>query len=74
MRSLLFHRFLSVIFNVIFIFSVAILKYLAEKNQVADHWYPKDLQKRAYVDRFMAWQHLNLRLFGAMVFRSQVRA
>jgi len=54
-------------------FSVAILKYLADKYQVADHWYPKQLQRRAYVDRFMAWQHLNLRLFGSMVFRSQVK-
>jgi glutathione S-transferase len=52
--------------------SVAILKYLADKYQTPDHWYPKDLQRRAKVDTFMAWQHLNLRFFGAMVFRSQV--
>jgi len=51
--------------------SVAILKYLADKHQVADHWYPKDLQSRAKVDCFMSWQHLNLRLGGALVFRIQ---
>ena len=59
-------------FDVLF-FSVAILKYIADKYGVADHWYPKDLQKRALVDRYMAWQHLNLRLFGSMVFRVQVK-
>jgi glutathione S-transferase len=52
--------------------SVAILKYLSDKYQVPDHWYPKDLQRRARVDCFMAWQHLNLRLYGAMVFRTKV--
>jgi len=52
--------------------SVAILKYLSDKYKVADHWYPKDLQRRAMVDRFMAWQHLNLRMFGSMVFRTKV--
>lgn len=52
--------------------SVAILKYLADKHQVPDHWYPKDLKKRAQVDSYMAWQHLNLRMFGAMVFRTKV--
>lgn len=54
------------------IVSVAILKYLADKNKVADHWYPADLQKRALVDRYLAWQHLGLRLLGSMVFRIQV--
>lgn len=51
--------------------SVAILKYLADKYQVADHWYPKDLQQRARVDCFMSWQHLNIRLGGLFVFRIQ---
>lgn len=27
--------------------SHAILRYLADKHQVADHWYPKDLKTRA---------------------------
>lgn len=52
--------------------SVAILKYLSDKHKVANHWYPKDLQQRAKVDSYMAWQHLNLRLFGSMVFRIQL--
>jgi len=51
--------------------SVAILRYLSDKYQVKDHWYPRDLQSRALVDRFMAWQHLNLRLHGSMVFRTK---
>jgi glutathione S-transferase len=52
--------------------SVAILKYFADKYQTPDHWYPKDLQRRAKVDCFMAWQHLNLRMYGSMVFQSQL--
>jgi len=48
--------------------SIAILKYLSDKYQVADHWYPKDLQHRARVDCFMSWYHLTLRAGGAMVF------
>jgi len=52
--------------------SVAILKYLADKHQTPDHWYPKDLQRRARVDSYMAWQHLNLRLNGSMVFRTKI--
>jgi len=51
--------------------SVAILRYLSDKYQVKDHWYPRDLQQRAIVDRFMAWQHLNLRMYGSMVFRTK---
>jgi len=51
--------------------SVAILRYLSEKYQVQDHWYPRDLQARALVDRYMAWQHLNLRMFGSIVFRTK---
>ncbi|XP_033106966.1 glutathione S-transferase theta-1-like [Anneissia japonica] len=41
--------------------SVAILRYLAAKYKVADHWYPADLQARARVDAYLAWQHTGLR-------------
>jgi glutathione S-transferase len=52
--------------------SVAIFRYLCRTFPVADHWYPKDSQKMARVDEFMAWQHTTLRSFGAMYFRTKV--
>ncbi|XP_041057798.1 glutathione S-transferase theta-1-like [Carcharodon carcharias] len=48
--------------------SVAILKYLACKYQVPDHWYPADLQKRARVDEYLAWQHTTIRYQGSRIF------
>jgi len=48
------------------------MKYLSDKYQVADHWYPKDLQRRARVDCFISWQQTTLRIGGALVFRIQV--
>ncbi|XP_076344406.1 glutathione S-transferase theta-1-like [Tachypleus tridentatus] len=52
--------------------SVAILKYLSREFCTPDHWYPQDSKLRARVDEFLAWQHLNLRLNGSMVFRTKV--
>ncbi|XP_067861568.1 glutathione S-transferase theta-1-like [Heptranchias perlo] len=48
--------------------SVAILKYLALKYQTPDHWYPADLQKRARVDEYLAWQHTALRPHAGKIF------
>ena len=42
--------------------SASIMRYLAAKNNVADHWFPRqDLQKQAKVDEFINWQHSSVR-------------
>ncbi|KAJ8263309.1 hypothetical protein COCON_G00157660 [Conger conger] len=48
--------------------SIAILKYLAEKFRTPDHWYPAELQKRARVNEYLAWQHTAIRAHGSKVF------
>ncbi|KJE95201.1 glutathione S-transferase domain-containing protein [Capsaspora owczarzaki ATCC 30864] len=37
--------------------SHAILRYLCNKYNLPDHWYPKDPQKRALVDQYLDWHH-----------------
>ena len=37
--------------------SVAIMRYLASTREIADHWYPKDVQGQARVDEYLEWQH-----------------
>uniref|UniRef100_A0A8C5LKC5 glutathione transferase n=1 Tax=Leptobrachium leishanense TaxID=445787 RepID=A0A8C5LKC5_9ANUR len=46
----------------------AILLYLARNFNTPDHWYPSDLEKRARVDEYLAWQHTNTRLHAGKVF------
>lgn len=49
--------------------SVAIMRYIAIKFNVADHWFPrKDLQKAAKIDEFLNWQHLNIRKPDVQIF------
>lgn len=56
-----------------FFFSVAILRYLCRKYNVADHWYPKDSQKQARVDEYLEWQHHNTRAHCTEYFRHKVK-
>jgi Glutathione S-transferase len=41
--------------------SHAILTYLANKHAKTDSFYPKDLKKRALIDAYLHWHHLNTR-------------
>jgi len=52
--------------------TMAIMRYLCTQFPVADHWFPKDPRHRAKVDEYLAWQHLNLRMFGSMMFQNRV--
>ncbi|XP_040145252.2 glutathione S-transferase theta-2B isoform X2 [Ictidomys tridecemlineatus] len=45
--------------------SSAILIYLSCKYQVADHWYPSDLQTRSQIQEYLGWHADNIRsIFG----------
>lgn len=48
--------------------SATIMTYLVDKYHLSDHWYPKDLQKRAKVDQYLHWHHNNLRRGGAVFY------
>ncbi|NWR47235.1 GSTT1 transferase, partial [Regulus satrapa] len=48
--------------------SIAILLYLVEKFKTPDHWYPSDLQKRAKVNEYLCWQHINIRAKAGKLF------
>jgi len=53
-------------------YSVSILRYLCRAFPVPETWYPRDLKLQARVDEYMAWQHLNIRAFGSLVFRTKL--
>ncbi|OMJ87575.1 hypothetical protein SteCoe_10661 [Stentor coeruleus] len=42
--------------------SHAIIIYLIEKFKLKDNWYPNDIIKRALVNNYLHWHHMNLRL------------
>ncbi|XP_030847844.1 glutathione S-transferase theta-1-like [Strongylocentrotus purpuratus] len=54
--------------------TVAIIRYLSTKysDLVPDHWYPKDLEKRARVDEYMAFHHTGTRGGCCGIFISEV--
>mmetsp|Transcript_16520 Transcript_16520/g.14421 ORF Transcript_16520/g.14421 Transcript_16520/m.14421 type:complete len:171 (+) Transcript_16520:201-713(+) len=41
--------------------SHTILKYLHLSRNCGDHWYPKDVKKRAIIDQGLDWHHTHLR-------------
>ena len=49
-------------------YSAAIMTYLVDKYHLPDHWYPKDLQKRAKVDEYLHWHHNYLRWIARSFF------
>ncbi|KAM9330841.1 glutathione S-transferase theta-3-like [Gastrophryne carolinensis] len=54
--------------------STAMLLYMANKYKTSDHWYPADIQKRARVDEYLAWQHTNTRPHGSKIFWAKAMA
>ncbi|XP_022085784.1 glutathione S-transferase theta-1-like [Acanthaster planci] len=52
--------------------SMAILRYLARKYKVADHWYPDDLKVEAKVNRYLDWHHTGLQTAARGVFHDVV--
>lgn len=40
---------------------IAILRYICREFNVEDHWYPEDSLKRARVDEYLEWHHLETR-------------
>ena len=50
--------------------SHAIMRYLADSRGLPDHWYPKDLKKRALVDMYLDQHHSYLRQgVGSYIFK-----
>jgi glutathione S-transferase len=45
--------------------SASIMKYLVQKYEVPDHWFPADPQRRAKINEYLDWHHQNLRVGAA---------
>lgn len=52
--------------------SDAIMKYLATRYDVPEHWYPRQPKRRARVDEYTAWHQTNTRPHAARVFILEV--
>ncbi|XP_054467268.1 glutathione S-transferase theta-2 [Anoplopoma fimbria] len=52
--------------------SDAIMKYLATRYDVPEHWYPRQPERRARVDEYTAWHQTNTRPHSARVFILEV--
>ena len=48
--------------------SAAIMTYLVDKYNLPDHWYPKELQKRAKIDEYLHWHHNYLRWVARKIY------
>ena len=54
--------------------SLAIMRYIAIKYNVPEHWFPrKDAQQAAKHDEFLHWQHLNIRKNELQIFTETFR-
>ena len=52
--------------------STAILRYLTARDNVAEHWYPVELQNRAKVDEYLAWQQCHVNQVTDGIYTQQV--
>eukprot|EP00088_Acartia_fossae_P010719 TRINITY_DN1536_c0_g1_i10.p1 TRINITY_DN1536_c0_g1~~TRINITY_DN1536_c0_g1_i10.p1 ORF type:complete len:239 (-),score=55.43 TRINITY_DN1536_c0_g1_i10:4-720(-) len=52
--------------------SVAMLRYLANTRDIADHWYPKDTKQQARVDEYLEWQHIGTRFLCSSFFMAKM--
>ncbi|XP_005089374.1 glutathione S-transferase theta-1 [Aplysia californica] len=51
--------------------STAIAKYVIQKFNLPDHWFPqKDIKKQARVEEYLHWHHFNTRALCANLFRN----
>jgi len=55
--------------------SHTIMRYLAERYSVAEHWYPRNnLQQRTIVNEYLDWHHTNTRKCAQVVFGKYLAA
>ena len=54
------------------------MKYICQRYNLPDHWYPKDLQRKARVEEALSWFPMNLRsqafLFAVSLFSCKTHA